>query len=221
MSGGTYAVTTGDAWTQESPYSPNTSWSSTDFTTMPGYVYNDGSKKISFEGAATGIRFADSFALSVNCSLTGATSESLASTTVQLMQLCETASWQFNVTYDTQNQTIGFGGNPTLNGVQTFGTFALADITNITLTMYGGVGEDGLVTVYLNGNKAASCTMAGTNRHSTSNINAGLVFLADRQSPSTSGVVGGISSVSLYVPEPATATLSLLALVGLAARRRR
>ena len=221
-----YQVSTGAAWTSETPYAPKTQWSSQDFTTMPGYVYNDGTKKISFEAAALGIRFADTFTLSVDCSLTGNTSAALTSTTCQLLQLCETLTWQFNVTYDTQAQTIGFGGNTTVNNVQTFGTYSLADITNVTLTMDGAPNKAGTVTVYLNGEKAASGTMVAANRHNTSNISAGLVLLADRVNPDKTGIVGGISSVSLYnsnimVPEPTTATLSLLALAGLAARRRR
>ena len=222
-----YKFTTGAAY-GDGTYTGETKWGSQDFTTMPGYVYSDGTKKVSIE-SATGVKFGDSFTLSMDCSLTGAVTPpaegQTAVETIHLVQLCETASWQYNVTFNTLTGQLGMSGASGMSNVTAYGTYTLADITNITLTMDGDVNEDGIVTVYVNNQKALQATMSGTNRHNTSNINAGFVFLNDR-SYQTAGAVGGVSGVRLYnavipVPEPTTATLSLLALAGLAARRRR
>lgn len=228
MTKGEYKYTIGAAAPAEFSILFNSSWSTSDFTTMPGYAYTDGTKKVGFEpnGDGTnksGIRFGDTFTISADCNLTGVYSTEKKE--YDLIQLCETLSWQFNVKYSTETKQITFSGSPGLDGLTSVGTYELTDITNITLTMNGAVGEDGIVSLYINDSLAAYATMDGTNRHATSYLNAGIVFLNDRSYPGNGGIIGGISSVKVYntvtIPEPATATLSLLALAGLCARRRR
>ncbi len=236
MTKGEYEYTIGAAAPAGFSILFNSEWSTGDFTTMPGYAYTDGTKKVGFEpnGNGTnksGIRFGDTFTISADCNLTGVYSTKKKE--YDLIQLCETLSYQFNVKYSTETKQITFGvgdaaggGNgPGLDGLTSVGTYELTDISNITLTMNGAVGEDGIVSVYINDSLAAYATMVSTNRHATSYLNAGIVFLNDRSYPQNGGIIGGISSVKVYntvtIPEPATATLSLLALAGLAARRRR
>lgn len=88
---------------------------------------------------------------------------------------------------------------------------------------------DGEMAIYVNGSMAASGTMAAGDRHNRSAWNNGVVFM--NKMTEHDGVAGTITGAALYntalysttpaVPEPTTATLSLLALAGLTARRRR
>ena len=224
---GKYAITTGAAWTGN-PYNPTTSYDfrDTTFTTQPGYAYVNGTDKISLENAYIGVKLADSFTISMSCSLTGVGSTTQTSFT--LLEVSESVRWEFGVVYNTATKTVTLSPNAdtyTFSNVKSYGTYDYTDITNVTLTMSGDAGKDGDMSVYINGNLAATGTMAAANRHKNSNVNHGLTFLQKRDhSDDIFGFIGGVSSVRLYnavVPEPTTATLSLLALAGLAMRRRR
>ncbi len=227
---GSYAITTGEAW-GEGSYTPNTSYGSQDFITMPGYIYSDGDKKISLEGSA-GLKMCDSFTLSMNCKLTGDvltehTHDDVTSTVdlsqYWLMSVGESAQWYIGALYDTETKQISVGyDNYTMSGAASYGTFDLTDIKNVTITMSGAPAGAGLITIYVNGSKAAEATMSARDRHDRTTLSSGVAFL--NYMSEHAGVVGGVSSVSFYnkaIPEPTTATLSLLALAGLAARRRR
>ena len=231
---GQYDITMGAAWTGN-PYQPNTSYdfsADSTFTTRPGYAYVNGTDKISMEEAYIGVKLADSFTISMNCSLTGVGSTTQTSTTqtsFTLLEVSESLTWEFGVMYNTITSTVTLSANPgtyTLSNVTSHGTYDYTDISNVTLTMSGGVNEVGKVSVYINGQLASTATMAADNRHKNSNVNHGLTFLQKRDhSDGRFGFIGGVSSVSLYnavtVPEPTTATLSLLALIGLAMHRKR
>lgn len=224
FTGGSYAITTGAAWGTGS-YSPTTTYGSQDFTTMPGYLYANGDKKISLEGNA-GLMMSDSFSLSMEASITSVYTPSNSTPTdtkYWLMSIGESANWYIGAQYDTATKQISVGyKNYTMSNTASYGTFELTDIENVMLTMSGGLNEAGLVTVYVNGAKAAVATMAASNRHDKSTLSSGVAFM--NYMGEHDGVVGGVSSVSFYnkaIPEPTTATLSLLALAGLAVRRRR
>ncbi len=224
MSQGSYSITNSTDFTLTAA----TTWSSSDFTTMPGYVYVDGTNKVSFEGGSVGLKLANSFTISMDCNLTGVGSST--QTSYFLMKISETALWEFGVEYNTDTRAITLSANSNtyvFSDVKSFGSYAISDISNITFTMAGEPDQAGIMSVYVNGTLAASGIMAQGNRHSTSSIGAGLTFLRDRDdnNGAIKGFVGGVSSVHVYsgvvIPEPTTATLSLLALAGLAARRRR
>ncbi len=231
MTQGKYEYTIGDAAPEGFSILFNPAWSTNDFTTMPGYAYTNGLVKVGFEpnGNATnktGIRCGDSFTISANCNLTGVhIPEGSDKTTFDLIQLWETATWKFKVQYNTETKQMTFGGDYTLSDITSVGVYELDKIDSITLTMDGAVNSDGIISLFINDSLAAYATMDGGNRHATSYLNAGIVFLNDREHVTEGGIKGGISSVSVYntvtIPEPTTATLSLLALAGLAARRRR
>lgn len=224
MSHGDYSITNGENFS----LSASNQWASNDFTTMPGYVYVNGSSKVSFEGGSVGLKLAETFTVSMDCKLTGVGSDT--QTSYYLMKISESASWEFGVVYDTNSGAITLAANNgtyTLSDVKSYGSFDITDISNVTFTMAGELLEPGAMSVYVNGTLAASGTMAGGNRHDTTNVGGGLTFLRDRDDNqgAIKGFVGGVSAVHVYsgivIPEPTTATLSLLALAGLAARRRR
>ena len=224
-SNGAYNLTTTNAYAGSNLA---TNWGSQDFETMPGYVYANGDKKISVENAM-GLKMADSFTLTMNCNLTGNV-HSAALDEYWLMSVGENGKWDLGVAYDVATGAVTIAtdeSNYTISDVTTYGTYVLSDIKSVTLTLAGGLDEAGSVTIYVNGAKAAEGTMAAGNRHTNTTIK-GAVFLNGLAEHK--GVVGGLASASFYsgvvapsanIPEPATATLSLLALAGLCARRRR
>jgi len=102
----------------------------------------------------------------------------------------------------------GTGKNPTVKTNST-GLNVDGDIT-YTLTLKGG--DLTVKAESANFSKAWETTLTGMNDVTFTSLG----FINDG-SPGTAGV----KKVSLSIPEPTTATLSLLALAGLAARRRR
>ena len=227
FTGGSYAITTGDAWTGGA-YSPSTNWGSQDFDTTPGALTADGDKKVALEGANPGVGLSSEFTLTMNVNLTGTGGNDESDTAYWIASLNQTqTSWFIGAQYDTTTQQVVVGNaNHTLTNVTSYGTYALSDIKTITLTMAGAQDAVGTFTIYVNGTKAAEANVAAGDRHNRSGFNNGVVFM--NKMGEHDGVAGSITSASLYsgvhtpvVPEPATATLSLLALAGLAARRRR
>ncbi|MBE6435899.1 MAG: PEP-CTERM sorting domain-containing protein [Akkermansiaceae bacterium] len=198
----------------------NTEWSSTDFTTMSGYVSNS-SGKISMENGTkdAGLLQGSSFIVTMNCSLTSVPAGTLVGTLIDLEQSNDKHLY---VSYDTSNSTITLGGNYTLSNLKTEGTYTLSDITSITLCYENITSTTANLSVYVG--TADEYSLAAT--AGVSGLNDAHFFksvgLLNKMNESEK-VIGGVSSVSAYaiVPEPATATLSLLALAGLAARRRR
>lgn len=105
-------------------------------------------------------------------------------------------------------------------------TFALGEgaLTNITVAVTGA-NQSQTATLYVNGGEAITLdsyngNMNGNASHWSMFLNTGVeygqVVLADTKVTEPSGL-----RALMYIPEPATATLSLLALAGLAVRRRR
>ncbi len=236
FTGGKYDITTGAAW-GSGKYSPATNWGSQDFTTVPGALYGNGDKKISLEGGA-GVGMGNSFTLTMYCNLTGVYSASTGDTKYWLMSAHqEPQTWFLGVQYDTATNQIVIGNaNHTLTNVTSYGTYTLTDITKVSMVMSGAVDTDGALTIYVNDTLAASATMAAGDRHNNAPWKKGIAFFNTLSEHD--GVVGSITGAELYntaiipttptpdggegtVPEPTTATLSLLALAGLAARRRR
>lgn len=224
FTGGSYAITTGAAWTGGS-YAPSTGWGSQDFNTTAGALTSDGDKKVALEGANPGVGLGSEFTLTMNVNLTGTGGNDTSDTAYWIVSLNQNqGSWYIGAQYDTTTQQVVVGNaNHTLTNVASYGTYALSDIKTITLTMEGALNAAGTFTIYVNDQKAAEATVAAGDRHGNAGFNNGVVFM--NKMSEHDGVAGSITSASLYsgvlVPEPATATLSLLALAGLAARRRR
>lgn len=226
---GSYAITKGAACPDN--YSPGTGWGSQDFTSNEGALTADGDKKVALEGANPGVGMGDSFTLTMDCSLTGVGGNDTSDTKYWLMSANQNqASWFLGVQYDTTTKQITFGNsNHTLSDLKSYGTYELADIKTVALVMNGAVNTAGEMAIYVNGSMAASGTMAAGDRHGNSDWNNGVAFM--NKMSEHDGVAGTITGASLYntalysttpsIPEPTTATLSLLALAGLAARRRR
>lgn len=228
FTGGSYAITKGAA--APASYAPATGWGSQDFTTNEGALTTDGDKKVALEGANPGVGMGDSFTLTMNCSLTGVGRNDTSDTKYWLMSANQNqSSWFLGVQYDTATKQITFGNsNHTLSNLVSYGTFELTDITTVSLVMNGAVNTDGEMAIYVNGTMAASGTMAAGDRHGNADWKNGVVFM--NKMSEHDGVAGTITGAELYntalystkpIPEPTTATLSLLALAGLAARRRR
>ncbi len=224
FTGGGYAITTGSAWTGEN-YNPATGWGSQDFTTTPGALTSDGDKKIALEGTSPGVSLGSEFSLTMNVNMTGTGGTDTSDTKYWLASLNQNqTSWFIGAQYDTATQQVVVGNaNHTLSNQDSYGTYVLSDIKRITLTMAGEQDAMGTFTIYVNGTKAAEANVAAGDRHASSAFSNGVVFL--NKMSEHDGVAGSITSASLYkgviIPEPTTATLSLLALAGLAARRRR
>lgn len=226
LTGGSYNITMGEAWTS-SAYSPETKWGSQDFTTTPGALTADGDKKVALEGVSPGVGLGSEFTLTMNVNLTGTGGNDTSDTAYWIVSLNQNQSiWFIGAQYDTATQQVVVGNaNHTLTNVASYGTYALSEIKTITLTMAGELNAEGTFTIYVNGTKAAEANVSAGDRHAAP-FNNGVVFM--NKMSEHDGVAGSITGASLYsgvhtpvVPEPATATLSLLALVGLAARRRR
>lgn len=218
---GEYKVTNGVG-----TFDLKTTWAGTDFTTMPDYVYSDGDKKTGGGEGGNIVSKASEFSAVANVSLTGEWHDNLA--TITLMQIGEgVKDWSHGLAYDTANHTFSAatGNYALVDGTKksTEATFTLQAITSITFTMANLTKGQGLASWYVNDTLVASYTMANTDRQSTKNYNHLYVLNSISEHE---GAKGGIANVTVYngvvsVPEPTTATLSLLALAGLAARRRR
>lgn len=231
LTGSKYEVTQGAAWTGgDDSFDPATSWSSQDFTTNPGALTADGDKKVALEGDHAGLGMGDSFTLTMDCRLTGVGGNDTSDTKYWLMSVNQNqASWFVGVQYDTTTKQICFGNaDHTLSDEVSYGKYELTDIRTVALVMSGAMNDDGEMAIYINGEMAASATMAAGDRHTNAGWNNGVVFM--NKMSEHDGVAGTITGAKLYntalystapIPEPTTATLSLLALAGLAARRRR
>ncbi len=238
LTGGSYDIDCG------TDFSPATGWGSQDFTTTPGALTSNGDNKIALEtpnGGYLDFGMGNSFTLIMNCQLTsvgdltivndkGELIRDTSDTKYWLMSANQNqASWFLGVQYDTTSKQITFGNSDhTLSDLVSYGTYELTDIRTVALVMNGETDKDGEMAIYVNGKMAASGTMAAGDRHGNSQWKNGVVFM--NKMTGHDGFAGSMTGAELYntalystkpIPEPATATLSLLALAGLAARRRR
>lgn len=214
---------------QKATFDYKTQWSSTDFTTLPGYVSN-ASDKISMEEgtAAGGLLLDSSFILTMDCKLSSVQN---ANGTNTLIDVEKNASNHFYVYYDNSSSAVTLGSvGFSLSNSSSEGTFTLTDITSVTLC-YENKGAGAGLSVYV-GTENGYTLAATADVTSLPNSNGDYGFVKSigllNKMENSNKVIGGVSSVSAYsvvsspnVPEPATATLSLLALAGLSARRRR
>lgn len=123
-----------------------------------------------------------------------------------------TGTWSTNTAYYTSRASIGSSGLLTI-------TITTGDTTNGTNIFLGNDGAPSASTSGNNGN------LKGSFNSSTLVVNSGYVDAIQKlyvfNSNLTNAEVATVAQAVEAVPEPSTATLSLLALAGLAVRRRR
>ena len=114
-------------------------------------------------------------------------------------------------------------GTVTTDTTYTLSVISTASTTGTSGAVSPGRGIDNFLVTLSDGSNTTTTTVAGFGLNG-STLNR--IYVGGSNSMSDTGTIGTVSQLSLSipgvaVPEPATATLSLLALVGLAARRRR
>ncbi len=120
---------------------------------------------------------------------------------------------------------LGFGGkgNFTHESVTSNGTYNINNTQPLTYTIISSGTKTPTLELYIDGTKISSTTYNATGEVIDSTL-ATITFGAQKGT-SDDRIAATFTDVKLYklqaVPEPTTATLSLLALAGLAARRRR
>ena len=196
-------------------------WSNGIISSQGTTITNDQKIALNDQSGDLGFRLKDEFSLTLNAVITDpvSTKTSGNSAIAVLMQIGEGNDWNFKIGVDENNQfvftTNGYEliqGDTSNNGYLTSGahTFILTFGNATTIDESGR--PDGEMNLYVDGVLSASAKIDGNNRPGIAGTYSSITAY--------SGVVS-VSSPVPSVPEPATATLSLLALAGLAARRRR
>lgn len=141
-----------------------------------------------------------------------------------------TASTVYAALLDDEGKILTLSNNSSRasNGANysfTFDSYEISTTTTYSVALLSS--KDGLTTgSVLSTNKAnAQLAAWGGNLMATNTANLGLLKKNDYSTQESTGYIPditlGITAATPAVPEPATATLSLLTLVGLATRRRR
>ncbi len=201
-------------------------WCSSDVNkvkyTADGVQILDPDCKYAFEGNL-GLKLADEFTAVMVCDLDITNTKT---NTPTFLTIGEGAAWCLKVGFDTQNSnaiTLSANGYTLSDTIIVDGAVAKSGPQTIILTMANASESDnsGLVSVYIDNMLVASTIVSSRDRHDDTQLNRFVLGNLDQEH---AGVAGTYSHIELYrgvVPEPATATLSLLALAGLAARRKR
>ncbi|MBE6410442.1 MAG: PEP-CTERM sorting domain-containing protein [Akkermansiaceae bacterium] len=184
--------------------------------------------KFSFEQTSGNLSYADEFSMLVKLKI----NEDATSQWPVLFSLGETSAWNWKPSYYQDTNTFvldkdGFGGvvdeSNRMSGAITY-TPGTDGVVTLALTNNGS----GLLSLYVDGQLAGETQITSANEYGESKLikcfsiggkigggNTACITVSDAQ------FVKGITTSFVAVPEPTTATLSLLALAGLAARRRR
>lgn len=239
-----FAVTTEDGVTfSPSCNKDNTTMHVADLTTGTGINSRVHLGGATTEGSNTSIRFCDAFSLVVNVTLPAMEASSFGENTTTPAVFFigeEWASWGLAVGFDRNNKNIfsvtGKNGYADSTTSQSYDIAATEGNHTIILTLSGGTPHDSkeaatddiTINMYVDGKLAYTATKA-TPHDITYMDNICLSGCDNTQTMSAaytglqmySGVLSAQQIKALSTPEPTTATLSLLALAGLAARRRR
>lgn len=207
-------------------------WSNGVISSQGTTVTSDQKIALNDQGGNLGFRLYDEFSLTLNADITNpiSTQTSNHSDISVLMQVGESQDWNFKIGVTSSNQfvfsTTGYvliQGDTTNNGYLTSGahTFTLTFGNASTIDESGR--PDAEMNFYMDGVLSATAKIDGNNRPGDVAMNTLIVGNIVQEH---AGIAGTYSSITAYsgvvtVPEPTTATLSLLALAGLAARRRR
>ena len=202
--------TDGFQWTAEAGYSYGTPW---DIVAVEGGSQTSSSKRVHMEGGMFG-SWDEDFQFAITLTL----GETISAGTDNWPVFGEIAGSGTAVRfgpYTAMNNTVALDGNLTkTEGANNLVSVAPSGTYTVTLTK---IGKD--VTVAVDGKETAHGVLADTVSGNITDI-----MLGGNQANQykINEVVHSASySVLTVVPEPTTATLSLLALAGLAARRRR
>ena len=219
-------------------YTPNY-WSNGVISSDGTTITSDQKIALNDTGGNLGFRLSDEFSFTLDAIITDpvSTQTSGNSPIAVLMQIGEGKGWNFRVGVNEKNQFVfastGYEltqGDTTNNGYLTSGehTFTLTFGNSTTLREFDNSGTwiqryDADIKLYVDDVLVASAQMKGNNRPGDATMNTLIVGNIYQEH---AGIAGTYSSITAYsgvvsVPEPTTATLSLLALAGLAARRRR
>ena len=214
-------------------------WSNGAISTDGTTITSDQKIALNDTNGNLGFRLKDEFSLTLDAIIqTPVSTQTSGNSPISvLMQIGEGKGWNFTVGVNSDNQFVfnstGYSltqGDAAQNGTLTGGkhTFTLTFGNSTTLREFNNGGNlitryDADIKLYVDGVLAASAVMAGTNRPGDAVMNTLIVGNIFQEH---AGIAGTYSSITAYsgvvsVPEPTTATLSLLALAGLAARRRR
>ena len=201
--------TDGFQWTAEAGYSYGTPW---DIVAVEGGSQTSSSKRVHMEGGMFG-SWAEDFQFAITLTL-GETISASNDWPVFGEIAGNGTALRFGP-YIAMNNKVGVDGNLTkTEGANNLVSVAPGGTYTVTLTK---IGKD--VTVAVDGKETAHGVLADTVSGNITDI-----MLGGNQANQykINEVVHSASySVLTVVPEPTTATLSLLALAGLAARRRR
>lgn len=217
---------------EEGAYYNSNYWSNGSISSLGTTVTSDQKIALNDQGGDLGFRLKDEFSLTLNAVIDSpvSTQTSNHSAISVLMQVGEGNDWNFKIGVDSNNQfvftTNGYEliqGDTSNNGYLTSGahTFTLTFGNASTIDESGR--PDGEMNFYVDGILSATAKIDGNNRPGDATMNTLIVGNIIQEH---AGIAGTYSSITAYsgvvsIPEPATATLSLLALAGLASRRRR
>ena len=199
--------TNGFQWTAEDGYSYGTPW---DIVAVAGGSQTSGDKRVHMAGGKFG-SWAEDFQFAITLTL-GETISASNNWPVFGEIAGNGTALRFGP-YTAMNNTVGVDGNLT-KGENNLVSVAPGGTYTVTLTK---IGKD--VTVAVDGKETAYGVLADTVSGDITDV-----MLGGNQANQyrINEVVHSASySVLTVIPEPTTATLSLLALAGLAARRRR
>ena len=201
--------TDGFQWTAEAGYSYGTPW---DIVAVEGGSQTSSSKRVHMAGGMFG-SWAEDFQFAITLTL-GETISASNDWPVFGEIAGNGTALRFGP-YIAMNNTVGVDGNLTkTEGANNLVSVAPGGTYTVTLTK---IGKD--VTVAVDGKETAHGVLADTVSGNITDIM--LVGNQANQYKINEVVHSASYSVLTVVPEPTTATLSLLALAGLAARRRR
>ncbi len=214
---------TGNYQVTSTQYSPSKIWDMEGCTLGENYVGTTGSKRmhVEWKNTGTGLTFGDDFGIELVFTLPENYRVSAGKVDGPFSLI--------TLSTGNRNQLIHFGPDTTTSKVNFAGSVVEESTVSTDLILSTGVQYtaqlefySGAITLKINDSVIQSGTLTNSATGTISDIMIGGGWVAGDYSYNN-WIEENVHSVTAYkiIPEPATATLSLLALAGLAARRRR